>query len=85
MGRPKPRVLVSHTDKDYMETRILECPATYRVEYRGQPFNIKRESMLTSQYKYLKTAFNNRGTAELMARKLNTQFKCNDFTVKELK
>jgi hypothetical protein len=53
------------------------------VFYEAKPINLKTANMLT-QYpgpKYKKTSFSNPGHAKNLAKKLNTQFKTDKFTV----
>jgi hypothetical protein len=53
------------------------------VFYDNQPINLKTANMLV-QYpgpKYKKVSFSNPGHARNLARKLNTQFKTDRFTV----
>ena len=73
MSRPKPNVLV--------ELGI------WAVFYDSHPINLKTANLLV-QYpgpKYKKVSFSNPGHAINLARKLNTQFKTDKFTVVLLK
>lgn len=84
MSRPKPRVLIDHTDKQtYKTEQVLASDGIWAVFYQGQPINLKTSNMLV-QYpgpKYKKVSFSNPGHAINLARKLNTQFKTNLFTI----
>jgi hypothetical protein len=84
MSRPKPTVLIEHTDRNtYRSEQVLASDGVWAVFYQGQPINLKTGNMLT-QYpgpKYKKVSFSNPGHAINLARKLNTQFKTEDFTV----
>jgi hypothetical protein len=88
MSRPKPQVLIEHTDKQtYKTEQVLAATGVWAVFYNNQPINLKTANMLT-QYpgpKYKKVSFSNSGHAINLARKLNTQFKTDKFTVVLLK
>ena len=51
--------------------------------YQDKPFNLKSSNALTNYPgpKYKKTSFSNPGHAHNLAKKLNTMFNCNDFSV----
>ena len=84
MSRPKPRVLIEHTNKvTYKTEQVLASDGVWAVFYENQPINLKTSNMLV-QYpgpKYKKVSFSNPGHARNLARKLNTQFKTDRFTV----
>jgi hypothetical protein len=84
MSRPKPTVLIEHTDRiTYRNEQVLASDGVWAVFYKHKPINLKTGNMLT-QYpgpKYKKVSFSNPGHAINLARKLNTQFKTEDFTV----
>ena len=84
MSRPKPNVLIEHTDKaTYKTEQVLASEGVWAVFFDTKPINLKTSNMLT-QYpgpKYKKVSFSNPGHAKNLARKLNTQFKTNKFTV----
>ena len=84
MSRPKPRVLIEHTNKvTYKTEQVLASEGVWAVFYDNQPINLKTANMLV-QYpgpKYKKVSFSNPGHARNLARKLNTQFKTDRFTV----
>ena len=84
MSRPKPRVLIEHTNKvTYKTEQVLASEGVWAVFYENQPINLKTSNMLV-QYpgpKYKKVSFSNPGHARNLARKLNTQFKTDRFTV----
>ena len=84
MSRPKPTVLLTISNKDtYKQEEVLAAEGIWAVFYDGKPINLKSSS-LVSNYpgpKYKKVSFSNPGHAENLAKKLNTQFKCADFTV----
>ena len=87
MSRPKPKVLLEHVNKkNYKSEQILEADAIWAVFYKGQPFNLKSSSNLTSYPgpKYKKVSFSNPGHAHNLAKKLNSMFSCQDFEVVEL-
>jgi hypothetical protein len=84
MSRPKPNVLIEYTDKaTYKTEQVLASEGVWAVFYDDNPINLKTSNMLT-QYpgpKYKKVSFSNPGHAKNLARKLNTQFKTDKFTV----
>lgn len=84
MSRPRPEVLIEHTDKHtYKTEQVLASEGVWAVFYQGRAINLKTANMLT-QYpgpKYKKVSFSNPGHAINLARKLNTQFKTDQFTV----
>jgi len=88
MSRPKPTVLIEHTNKaTYKTEQVLACEGIWAVFYDNQPINLKTANLLV-QYpgpKYKKVSFSNPGHARNLAKKLNTQFKTDRFTVVLLK
>ena len=84
MARPKPTVLIEHTDKrTYKTEQVLASEGVWAVFFDQQPINLKTSNMLT-QYpgpKYKKVSFSNPGHAINLCKKLNAQFKTNRFTV----
>ena len=88
MSRPKPRVLVEVTNKQsYKTEQVLAAEGIWAVFFDGAPINLKTSNMLV-QYpgpKYKKVSFSNAGHAINLAKKLNTQFKTDKFSVMLLK
>jgi hypothetical protein len=88
MSRPKPTVLIEITNKaTYKTEQVLASEGVWAVFYNDQPINLKTSNMLV-QYpgpKYKKVSFSNPGHAKNLARKLNTQFRTDKFTVVLLK
>jgi hypothetical protein len=87
MSRPKPNVLLEHTNKKtYKSEQILESEAIWAVFYKHEPFNLKSFNSLTSYPgpKYKKTSFSNPGHALNLAKKLNLTFGTEDFQVMKL-
>ena len=84
MSRPKPQVLIEHTNKQtYKTEQVLAAEGVWAVFYQNQPINLKTHNMLV-QYpgpKYKKVSFSNPGHAINLARKLNSQFRTDQFTV----
>ena len=84
MSRPKPRVLIEQNDKQtYKTEQVLASEGVWAVFYQKKPINLKTSNLLT-QYpgpKYKKVSFSNPGHAINLARKLNSQFRTNDFSV----
>lgn len=88
MSRPKPTVLVEHVNKtSYKSEQILSSEGIWAVFYNNQPINLKSGNMLLNYPgpKYKKTSFSNPGHAINLAKKLNTLFKTDLFTVVLLK
>ena len=84
MSRPKPVVRHEYTDKvTYKCEQILDAEAIWAVFYQDKPFNLKSSNALTNYPgpKYKKTSFSNPGHAHNLAKKLNSTFNCNDFSV----
>ena len=84
MSRPKPNVLLEHVNKsNYRSEQILESSGIWAVYYDNQPINLKTSNILISYPgpKYKKISFSNPGHAINLAKKLNTLFKTDKFTV----
>jgi len=88
MSRPKPKILAELTNKQtYKTEQVLASEGTWAVFYDSKPINLKTSNLLV-QYpgpKYKKVSFSNPGHAINLAKKLNTQFKTDKFTVVLLK
>jgi hypothetical protein len=84
MSRPKPTVLIEHTNKKtYKTEQVLASEGVWAVFFDSKPINLKTGNLLT-QYpgpKYKKVSFSNPGHAKNLARKLNVQFKTDKFSV----
>ena len=84
MSRPKPTVLVEVTNKStYKTEQVLSSEGIWAVFFDSKPINLKTSNLL-QQYpgpKYKKVSFSNPGHAINLARKLNTQFKTEKFSV----
>jgi hypothetical protein len=88
MSRPKPTVLLEHVNKaNYKSDQILNSEGIWAVFYDGQPINLKTQNILVAYPgpKYKKVSFSNPGHAINLAKKLNTLFKCDKFSVVLLK
>jgi hypothetical protein len=84
MSRPKPTVLLEHVNKaNYKSDQILNSEGIWAVFYDNQPINLKTQNILVAYPgpKYKKVSFSNPGHAINLAKKLNTLFKCDKFTV----
>jgi len=87
MSRPKPKILLEYTDKNtYRKEEVLDADAIWAVFYQGKPFNLKSSNSIspTPGPKYKKTSFSNPGHAHNLAKKLNSTFKTDLFTVHKL-
>ncbi len=87
MSRPKPTILLSHTNQStYKSEQVLEAEAIYAVFYRGKPINMRSLNSLIDYPgpKYKKTSFSNSGHAFNLAERLNKMFKTADFEVYKL-
>jgi hypothetical protein len=88
MSRPKPTVLLEHVNKaNYKSDQILNSEGIWAVYYDNQPINLKTQNILVAYPgpKYKKVSFSNPGHAINLAKKLNTLFKCDKFSVVLLK
>lgn len=84
MSRPKPRVLIESTEKNtYRSQQVLAAEGIWAVFYEGKPINLKTANLLVSYPgpKYRKVSFSNSGHAINLAKKLNAQFRTDQFTV----
>lgn len=87
MSRPKPEVILEFTNKaTYKTDQILKADAIWAVFYKDGPFNLKNLNSLTNYPgpKYKKTSFSNPGHARNLAKRLNSMFRCLDFSVYKL-
>ena len=84
MSRPKPQVLVELTNKStYKTEQVLAAEGIWAVFFDSKPINLKTSNLLV-QYpgpKYKKASFSNQGHAINLAKKLNTQFRTDKFSV----
>lgn len=84
MSRPKPRILLEHTDPSTQQIdQILEADAIWAVFYKHEPFNLKT-IVRPTDHKYKKTSFSNPGHAHNLAKRLNETFNCQYFQVVKL-
>ena len=84
MSRPKPQVLIEHTNKQtYKTEQVLASEGVWAVFYESKPINLKTSNMLTALPgpKYKKVSFSNSGHAINLCKKLNSLFKTDKFTV----
>jgi hypothetical protein len=87
MSRPKPTILLSHTNSStYKSEQVLEAEAIYAVFYKGKPINMRSLNSLIDYPgpKYKKTSFSNSGHAFNLAERLNKMFKTTEFEVFKL-
>ena len=88
MSRPKPTILAELTNQQtYKTEQVLASDGVWAVYFDNKPVNLKTSNLLI-QYpgpKYKKVSFSNPGHAVNLAKKLNTQFKTDKFTVVLLK
>ena len=88
MARPKPTILLEHTDsKTYRSEQVLKAEAVYAVFHKGIAINLRSLNSLVNfpGPKYKKVSFSNPGHAENLAKKLNTQHNTDKFGVYLLK
>ncbi len=84
MSKVAPTVLVEYIDKNtYKVDQVVAAAGVWSVFFDGQPINLKSSHYLSSDIapKYKKTSFSNPGHARNLCRKLNEQFKTDQFTV----
>ena len=88
MSRPKPVVLLEHVNKTtFKSDQVLNSEGIWAVFYEDKPINLKNQNILISYPgpKYKKVSFSNPGHAINLAKKLNTLFKSDKFSVVLLK
>ena len=88
MSRPKPNVIVQYVNKNtYKSDQVLQSEGIWAVFYDNEPINLKTHNILVSYPgpKYKKVSFSNPGHAINLAKKLNTLFQTNKFSVVLLK
>lgn len=88
MSRPKPTVLLEYVNKsNFKSEQVLSSEGIWAVFFEGKPINLKNQNILISYPgpKYKKVSFSNPGHAINLAKKLNTLFKTDKFTVVILK
>ena len=84
MARPKPTILLEHTDgKSYRSEQVLKADAVYAVFHKGIAINLRSLNSLVNfpGPKYKKVSFSNPGHAINLAQRLNTLFKTDEFEV----
>lgn len=87
MARPKPNVLLQHTNmKTHKTEEVLEADAIYAVFLNGKPISLRLVNSFNNYPgpKYKKMSFPNSGHAFNLAAKLNETFKCENFNVVRL-
>ena len=87
MSRPNPTILLENVNKsDYKSEQVLAAEAIWAVFYKNKPFNLKSSNLLNNYPgpKYKKVSFSNPGHAFNLAKKLNTMFNTEEFTVVKL-
>lgn len=88
MSRPKPTVILENLNKTtYKCDQVLNSEGIWAVFYDQRPINLKTHNILVSYPgpKYKKVSFSNPGHAVNLAKKLNTLYKTDKFTVVLLK
>jgi len=88
MSRPKPNVIIEYVNKNtYKSDQVLQSEGIWAVFYDDAPINLKTHNILVSYPgpKYKKVSFSNPGHAINLAKKLNTLFQTNKFSVVLLK
>jgi hypothetical protein len=86
MSRPKPTILLSHTDSSsFKAEQILDADAIYAVFYNGKPINVRMTDRAgIESAKYKKSSFSNAAHAFNLAERLNKLFKSVKFEVVKL-
>lgn len=87
MARPKPTIILEHTNsKTYRSEQVLEADYIYAVYYEGRPINLRTLNSLVNYPgpKYKKCSFSNPGHAFNLAERLNKLFKTDKFAVWKL-
>lgn len=84
MSRPKPQVILEFTNKNtYKSEQVLASEGIWAVYHDNKPINLKSFNSLVGYPgpKYKKVSFSNPGHAINLAKKLNTLFKTDKFSV----
>ena len=87
MSRPKPTVLLQHSNKStFKMDEVLAAEGIWAVFYDGKPINLKSSSLVANYPgpKYKKVSFSNPGHAHNLAKKLNDMFDSEAFAVYKL-
>jgi hypothetical protein len=87
VARPKPTIILEHTDsKTYRSEQVLDADYIYAVYYDGRPINLRTLNSLVNYPgpKYKKCSFSNPGHAFNLAERLNKLFKTDKFAVWKL-
>ena len=87
MSRPKPTVLLQHSNKTTFKLdEVLAAEGIWAVFYDGKPINLKSSSLVANYPgpKYKKVSFSNPGHAHNLAKKLNEMFRSEEFEVYKL-
>ena len=87
MARPKPTILLEHTDsKTYKSEQVLKADYIYAVYFDGRPINLRTLNSLVNYPgpKYKKVSFSNAGHAFNLAERLNKKFRTDQFQVWKL-
>ena len=87
MARPKPTIILEHTNsKTYRSEQVLEADYIYAVYFDGRPINLRTLNALVNYPgpKYKKCSFSNPGHAFNLAERLNKLFKTDKFAVWQL-
>lgn len=87
MPRPAPSILLEITNNSSNKIdQVLESSSIWAVFYKDKPINLKTISLnlFSLKSKYKKVSFSNAGHAFNLAKRLNKQFNCNDFSVYQL-
>jgi len=88
MSRPKPTVILENLNKTtYKCDQVLNSEGIWAVFYDNRPINLKTHNILVAYPgpKYKKVSFSNPGHAINLAKKLNTLYKTDKFSVVLLK
>ena len=84
MSRPKPTVILENLNKTtYKCDQVLNSEGIWAVFYDSKPINLKTQNILVAYPgpKYRKCSFSNPGHAINLAKKLNSLYKTDKFTV----
>ena len=81
MARPQQEILLTQDNTD-----VIQSNGLWAVLYRNKPINIRRQvwHMYGPTYKYIKVVFPNPAHAYRLRDRLNKDFFCDDFTVKQI-
>jgi hypothetical protein len=86
MSRPQAKVIFEdYNRKTHKVFEVVEAQSVYAVFYEEKPITLRdNHKYLDSPYKYKRSNYPDKGRAVNLAKKLNTRFNTDKFTVYKL-